>query len=40
LEKSIPEAFNGESVGAPPIIIVDPISMLGGFQDVLTIRED
>lgn len=27
-EKSIPEAFRGESVGAPPIIIVSPISML------------
>ena len=27
-EKSIPEAFRGESVWAPPIIIVFPISML------------
>jgi hypothetical protein len=31
-EKSIPEAFKGESVGAPPIIIVFPISMLAEIR--------
>ena len=32
LEKSTPEAFNGESDEAPPIIIVLPISILGELR--------
>ena len=38
-EKSIPEAFRGESVGAPPITIVFPISMLAVIR-ILSISED
>ena len=37
-EKSIPEAFSGESDGAPPIVIVLPMSILGTVKALVDVR--